>query len=74
VMRDRHRQLKSLRATLAPSEACEECGHGPNTSVEYEVTWEDDTDDTPTHCPACGRQVVYDIYWTDDPRHPDNRE
>ena len=76
---DVNRRLSKLESERGPSSGCAECGGPPpkGAKVEYEVVWED-TDDTPedlgpTKCDACGRTLIYELYWDDDPRHPMNR-
>ena len=50
---------------LAGPQACPECGHGPSMRVDGEhfrsmrVTFDGDGDETPVHCPSCGRKQVF---------------
>jgi hypothetical protein len=51
---------------------CAECGGPPDKTmpVEFDVIWDIDgtlEDPGPTHCHACGRTLIHDVTWEDDP-------
>ena len=58
---------------------CPSCGGppAPSEKVEYEFILEDDETEEqaaePRECPNCGRALIIDLYYDDDPRSPINR-
>lgn len=55
---------------------CDYCGGGDddgNWDEPYEVSFDDEEpDDLEENCPKCGRELILNVYWHDDPRAPWN--
>ena len=55
------------RHRVAGPQVCPECGTGPSTRFDGEylrslrVTFDGDGDETPVHCPSCGRKQVFQL-------------
>ena len=58
--------LERIHRIAGPRE-CPECGNGPDTRFDGEhfkplrVIFDGDGDETPVHCPSCGRKQVFEL-------------